>query len=1048
MGFLLRLLPNSLLGRVFSLYLVSLVLFVCAGLGLFYQYQFAQHMEDELLAAEQQISLAAQTVADSAVIGDFDTIAKTLDRVGMRSKFSEVKFIDPSGSVLKAVNQAKLGAAPPAPLVRLVQDRLFDVNRNVVVGGKDYGVLRVSFAAVEVAQELWTMVIQSLQLALLAVAIGALVIWVPLKRWLGNFDRVRAHEKDILSGAIDVASLLDSDAPMEIRRTFEILSRAAGHLAAQREEASVTLNAITDGVLTVDAHMRLMYCNPAAEKMLGISAEKMAGQGMPAHLAGAVASTGAAQDWQQRQIEVTGADGLQKTLDTTFSSIHASDQTMAAYVLTFRDVTPQHALNQQLRAELHMRQRALEALRQVLDTFEPQGDASPRSKPVTDDLESLSSRVVALVNERELGRRALDNQKFALDQHAIVSISNLGGEIIYANDRFCDISGYSRAELLGANHRIVKSGLHPPEFFEALWRTIAQGKVWRGEICNRTKQGVPYWVDVTVVPMLGSHGLPEQYIAIRTDISARKAAEAQLQEQLHFVEVLLEAAPTAIYLKDTSGRYLRFNKAFEDLFGIDRAQWVGKTVFDLVPGEAAAWMAAKDQELYRSGQMQIYESSFVQRSSGVLLDGLYRKALLTDSDGNITGLVGTILDITARNRLSEALQTAKLRAEAANQAKSDFLANMSHEIRTPMNGVIGMTDLALDTPLSPVQRNYLEIVKSSAKSLMVILNDILDFSKIEAGKLNIESVRCCLPDTITDTLKTIEARASKKGLALISVFEPGLPQWVWTDPGRIRQVLTNLCDNAIKFTAQGSVTVQTSAQAGVDGACEIHVAVRDTGIGIPKEKQQGVFEAFTQADASTTRQFGGTGLGLTICARLVALMGGRIWVESTPGEGSTFHFTLLVRLGAAQALPTSELLASVPEVTPEPESGPERALQVLLVEDHPVNQMLATVILERWGYTVVLASNGREAVDLFASQRWDIVLMDMQMPVMGGLEATTLIRASELPGQHTPIIAMTANAMAADRQACLDVGMDGYVAKPFNAATLKAAIDLGLAQEP
>jgi PAS domain S-box-containing protein len=1045
MSFLLRLLPNSLLGRVFSLYLVSLVLFVCAGLGLFYRYQFAQHMEDEMLSAEQQISLAAQTVADSAVIGDFDTIAKTLNRVIMRSKFSEVKFIDPSGSVLKAVNQLKFSVVPPDWLVLLVQDRLFDVNRNVVVGGKDYGVLRVSFAAAEVAEELWTIVIQSLQLALLAVVIGALVIWVPLKRWLGNFDRVRVHEKDILSGAVDVAALLDRDAPMEIRRTFEILSRAAGHLAAQREEASVTLNAITDGVLTVDAHKRLLYCNPAAEQMLGISAVQLVGQGIPAHLTDAVAGTKAALDWQQRQIDVTGPDGIKKTLDATFSSIHASDQTAAAYVLTFRDVTQQQALNQQLRAELQMRQRALEALRQVLDTFEPQGEESA-SRPVADDLESLTRRVVTLNNERELGRRALANQKFALDQHAIVSISNLSGEIIYANDRFCDISGYSRAELLGANHRIVKSGIHSPEFFETLWRTIASGRVWHGEICNLSKQGQLYWVDVTVVPMLGSQGLPEQYIAIRTDISARKAAEVELEAQLRFVEVLLEATPTAIYLKDTAGRYLRFNKAFEDLVGIKRAQWVGRTVFDLVPGEVATLMHAKDQELYKSGQIQTYEASFTQRSTGVILDGLYRKAPLTDSDGHITGLVGTILDITERNRLSEALQMAKLRAESANQAKSDFLANMSHEIRTPMNGVMGMTDLALETPLSPVQREYLEIVKSSALSLMVILNDILDFSKIEAGKLNIESVVCSLPEIITNTLKTIDARASKKGLALISEFEPDLPQWVWTDPGRIRQVLTNLCDNAIKFTSKGSVTVRTSAQVRAEGACEVHVSVRDTGIGIPKDKQHGVFEAFTQADASTTRRFGGTGLGLTICARLVQLMGGRIWVESTPGEGSTFHFTLLVRVASAKTALPAEAPALVLDEASAPD--PVRPVQVLLVEDHPVNQMLATTILRRWGYTVVLAANGREAVDLFGTQHWDIVLMDMQMPVMGGLEATQLIRASELPGQHTPIIAMTANAMASDRQACLDAGMDGHVAKPFNVAILQAAIDRCLVQEP
>jgi len=1045
MRFFLKWLPNSLLGRVFSLYLVSLVIFVGSGLSLFYKYQFSQQMEDELHTAERLMNLAAQSVSDSAVIGDFDTIAKSLDRVAARSKFSEVKFIDSAGATLRSVNVFSTTLAAPDWLTEMVRGQLVDVNHNVGVGGRDYGVLRVSFAVQEVASELWRLALLALGLAMLALVGGVVVIWIPLKRWLGNFDRVPAREQDILSGALNVEDLLDSDAPMEIRRTFEILSRAAGRLVAQREEASVTLNAITDGVLTIDAQKHLVYCNPAAQQMLGMTGTQMIGQSIPTQLSTALGVEDMVVDWRVRQIELPGSGGKTKIFDTTFSTIHANAKRDVGYVLTLRDVTLQHAMDQQLRAELQMRQRALEALRKVLGAI----DSSAESGGATlaaDDLDALTGRVVALLNERELGRRALDNQKFALDQHAIVSISNLSGDIIYANDRFCDISGYSRAELLGANHRIVKSGIHPPEFFETMWRTISQGKVWHGEICNRKKHGQHYWVDVTVVPLLAGNGLPEQYIAIRTDITARKDAQAKLEEQLHFVEVLLEATPTAIYLKDTAGRYLRFNKGFEDLFGIERSQWVGRNVFDLVPGDAATLMDAKDQDLYRSGVIQTYEASFTQRNTGQVLEGLYRKAPLTDSDGKIIGLVGTILDVTERNRMGQELRAAKLRAESASQAKSDFLANMSHEIRTPMNGVIGMTDLVLDTPLDATQREYLNIVKSSAQSLMVILNDILDFSKIEAGKLNIESVECSLSDTITETLKTINARAAKKGLVLLQQFEPGLPDRVLADPGRIRQVLTNLCDNAIKFTAQGSVTVGTSANSQTDGICEIHCWVRDTGVGIPPDKQQGVFEAFTQADASTTRQFGGTGLGLTICARLVELMGGRIWVESSPGQGSTFHFTLMAPLAAPG--PTESDSSLVPSEQSVRESiGAAQPLRVLLVEDHPVNQMLATTLLKQWGYTVVLAENGRVAVDLFASQHWDVVLMDMQMPVMGGLEATRLIRAAEPQGQHTLIIAMTANAMESDRQACLDAGMDGHVAKPFSAAILQAAILSGLGSE-
>jgi PAS domain S-box-containing protein len=679
-----------------------------------------------------------------------------------------------------------------------------------------------------------------------------------------------------------------------------------------------------------------------------------------------------------------------------------------------------------------MRQRALESLRGVLDAFRPP-DEAPFDSPAGDDLDALTARVVALMNEREKGRRALDNQKFALDQHAIVSITDLHGDITYANDRFCQISGYSRAELLGENHRIVKSGLHPREIYERMWQTITQGRVWHGEICNRKKNGESYWVDATILPLAGVDGLPEQYIGIRTDITARKIAEAQLEEQLRFVEVLLEATPTAIYLKDKAGRYLRFNKAFETLFGIERAQWIGKTVFDLVPEPGASMMHAKDLELLATGAVQTYDASFTNRRSGEARDGLYWKAALTSSDGEITGLVGTILDITERNRFEQDLRNARRSAEAASQAKSDFLANMSHEIRTPMNGVIGMTDLALDTPLSATQREYLSIVKNSALSLMVILNDILDFSKIEAGKLNIEAVEFPLGQSVEETLKTIQARAEKKGLQLRCDMAPGLPARVIGDPVRIRQVLTNLCDNAIKFTAQGQVRVLVEQRALADGH-EILFTVQDSGIGIPADKQQGIFEAFTQADASTTRQFGGTGLGLTICARLVDLMGGRIWVESQPGQGSRFCFTVHVQ---AVAAPVPVPAEPVPLKT-APEAA--QALKILLVEDHPINQKLATTLLRKWGHTVVLANNGQEAVELFPSAPWDLVLMDMQMPVMGGLEATRLIRAAEAPGQRTPIVAMTANAMASDRQSCLDAGMDDHLAKPFNAAVLQATL--------
>ena len=1037
--FLSRLLPGSLVGRVFSLYLVTLMTFVTIGLVLFYNFQFAREIDAQVAAADVMMNLATQSVADSAVLGDYDTITKTLERTITGSRFSQAQFIDTKGGALKATRASKVFLSAPHWFEGLVQTKLDNVNQNVAVGGKDYGIIRLSFAVDEVAGDLWHLGLVVMGMALGSLLFGAAMIRMPLKRWLGNFDRVRTHEREILSGAINMDALLDRDAPIEVRHIFDILKRAAGRLDAQREEATVTLNAITDGVLTTDEHDRVIYANPAAELMLASHANLLIGKDIRTLLPAAFPSDTDDIDWMMKRIELTGPNGKPVILDTTMSTIYAAGHQLVGQVVAIRDVTQQHALDQQLRTELESRQRALESLQQVLNTFQAT-DASANQNH--HDLDALIGSVVSLVNEREMGHRALDNQKFALDQHAIVSITNLNGEITYANDRFCEISGYTRAELLGANHRIVKSGKHSDAFFAELWEALTEGRVWHGEVCNRHKSGTEYWVDATIVPLLGKNGLPEQYIGIRTNITARKAVEAQLAEQLNFVEILLEATPTAIYLKDRTGRYVRFNRAFEELFGIVRSHWFGKTVFELVPGDAAAMMHQKDLDLFERGEVQTYEAAFTNRKTGALREGLYWKAPLTNERGEITGLVGTILDVTDRNRVNSELREAKHQAEVANKAKSDFLANMSHEIRTPMNGVIGMTDLALDTTLNDAQREYLSVVKSSAQALMVILNDILDFSKIEAGKLQVESVLFSPAGIIQDTLKAVIARAEKKGLTVQCAMDADLPASTFGDPGRIRQVLTNLCDNAIKFTEKGGITVEARRGRLANHQHELHLCVRDTGIGIPESKLSSIFGAFNQADTSTTREYGGTGLGLTICARLVELMGGKIWVKSEPGQGSAFHFTVrLLAVDASNDAPslTANRATSASHLNETP--SPSRSLRILLVEDNVVNQKLAMVLLKKWGHDCSLAQNGQEAVNLFPTQAWDLILMDMQMPVMGGLEATRLIRASEPAGHRTPILAMTANAMATDRQACLDAGMDDHLSKPLNAKALQASIE-------
>jgi PAS domain S-box-containing protein len=616
-----------------------------------------------------------------------------------------------------------------------------------------------------------------------------------------------------------------------------------------------------------------------------------------------------------------------------------------------------------------------------------------------------------------------------------ILVVDSAGKVLAWNGKFAEMWGIPKAALSSREHDRLLNSILPqladPEGFLSRVREIY------GEPESHT--------DDTVLLKDGRiferHSEPQHVRGKNSgrvwgfrDVTAGRKLQARLDEERHLLHQLMDNLPDHIYFKDRESRFTLVNRAHVARFGCrDASELIGKTDFDFFTPEHGQPAWEDEQDLVHERKSVVSKEERETWADGRENWVLTNKVPLRDAAARIVGTFGVSRDITDRKRMEQELSAAKKAAEDASRAKSEFLANMSHEIRTPMNGVLGMTELALETELTPEQREYLAMIHSSAESLLAVINDILDFSKIEAGRLEMDRVEFDLRDSLEDTTRTLALRAADKNLELTCDIQPEVPAMVAGDPLRLRQVLMNLLGNAVKFTASGEVALLVEVQT-IDGdRGTLLFTVRDTGIGIPPEKQKLIFEAFAQADASTTRTFGGTGLGLSIASRLVEMMGGRMWVESEIGKGSRFRFT-------AQF----DIVRRPAEKTPSAGESKLRGLAVLVVDDNDTNRRLLTDILANWDMRPVAAASTHEALEVLnrenrAGSAVSLVLSDVCMPGEDGFVLAERIRRDQQLAA-TPIILLASGGRRGDSARCRELGVAGYLIKPVRRSELRAAM--------
>ena len=1112
------------------------LLLVALVIGSLAHFEVTGRSGDHAQRLKSDLQTLISVLAAPVSAGDSAAVTQVLAAFAARPGVQRVAWTDSGGKQI-AVTGAPVSQSAPAWFEALVGSPEYSATQNIVPGSTEHGQAALRLNPAVVANEAWALIASGTPIVLGGVC------------------------------ALSIALLLVAGhAPLLLRRQISVMNSLRASESLSRRLAMIVEQS-SDAIISRDLNGTILSWNTGAERLYGWTAQEAIGKSArELHLGGFTDADYARMLARMREPGNWAAEGARVTkagttvqVSVTLARLLDEHGQVFGEVGIGRDVT---ALTQ-AQCALVLANERLEA--RVLERTTELTLNETLLRAVMDAMPGVVVFLDAQQRQQLFNRRL--EEWLALDADAI--------------------RGKTPSEVSSEENLRV--------FLPYLEQAQA-GKAVRFEWLYRAPDGTLRDVDTTLVPVPAGDGASGGVASFSMDISERKRADATLRDSLarnRVLATMVERSTDSIHARDLDGNVTYWNQGAEQVTGFSAAEAIGQPLRSLhLRDKDDAELAAVLARI-RAGRATDFEGQRLSKS-GQAIDVAIRTEPLLDQDDRLSGEVCVLRDITATKNDERELRRAKEVAEAANRAKSEFLANMSHEIRTPLNGVLGLTELVLDTDLTHEQRTDLELVQTAGRSLMTILNDILDFSKIEAGQLQIEAFEFSPADSIADTLKLLAPRAHQKGLTL-SCDARNTPPRLLGDPGRLRQIVMNLVGNAIKFTARGEVAVTVSTLPGEtaadsapqpDAAATLQVSVRDSGIGIAPDQHATIFDAFTQADASTTRRYGGTGLGLSISAKLVRLMGGSIRVDSVPGQGSTFTFTLkcgvpvaaqaqapapgasapaaldghtvlvvednasysgaLVRmlagwgmvpaaasdgesalamlrqanslgrpyalllldvmlpgmdgyavarqvklephlagnvvvltgagqrgdgarwleLGAAAYLskpvqatelfealvalisrPAGEAVASL--VTRHSLREARQGASILVAEDNETNQVVARRVLKKLGYRVQLVNNGQEALDAIARETYDLVLMDMQMPKMGGLEAAAAIRTREASGQRrVPIVALTAGAMQADRDSCLAAGMDDFLAKPYSAAEIDAVIKRWLPDSP